>query len=33
MDAKLEFDVDADVKGSEDMVDRGEEKDTVVGDG
>ena len=33
MDAKLEFEVDADVEGSEDMVDCREERDTVVGDG
>jgi hypothetical protein len=28
MDAKLEFEVEADVEGSEDMVDRGEERDS-----
>ena len=28
MDAKLEFEVDADMEGSEDMVDRGEGRDS-----
>jgi hypothetical protein len=35
MDAKFEFEVDVDVEGPADMMDRGrgEERDTVVGDG
>jgi hypothetical protein len=33
MDAKLEIEVDVDVEGPADMMDRGEERRGIVGDG